>query len=120
MPFFLSANVFLQSLLRNQYLGGKRAVLAVAVDIAVKALDDRVHPDKPKAVSLALCGLESSVLLYLLFGRGQVGKRNIKLCALHVHINTYDTLVLGQSKARFYGVIKKISDYYAQIKLRGL
>ena len=61
-------------------------------------------------MALALGGAEPAGDLGLFFGGGEVGKGNVQLGALHVHIHPDQPLLLRQSKAGLDGVVEKVSD----------
>lgn len=81
--FFMSTNFFLLSplpshlLLRQQDLSRKRPILAVAADVAVQPLHDRVDPDEAETMAFALGAAEQAALLLQLLPAGEVGKGNI-------------------------------------------
>lgn len=59
--------------LGKQYLCGKRAVRAVAAQVASLTLHDGVHADQAEAVAAALGSEEEATHLLLLFCGGEIG-----------------------------------------------
>ena len=108
------------SLLRKQYFGGERAVLAVAADVPVQPLHDGVDADKTEAMPLALGAAEQpSLLLHFLPG-GKIGEGDVELGIFHIHIDPDEALVLRQLHAGLNGVVEEIAEDAAEIDLRGL
>ena len=62
-------------------------------------------------------GVETVANLCEFLRRREIGKRDIKLCVLHIHIYTDKSLFFGQSHTCINGVIEKVSYDNAQIKL---
>ena len=68
-------------------------------------------------MALALGGDKTARKLFLLFSCREIGEGDIELCALHIHIYPDEPLLLGQLRTGIHGVIKKVAQDAAEVKL---
>ena len=69
-------------------------------------------------MALPLGGGEPPAHLFPLAAGGQVGKGDVQLAALHVHVNANHPLPFGQLLAGLDGVVKEVAQNHAQIQVR--
>ena len=80
--------------LRKQYFSCKRSVLAIAADISIESFHNRIYANKTETVSVAFCAAEQLTFLFHFLTGCKVGKGNVELGILHIHIYTDHTLIL--------------------------
>ena len=106
--------------MRQEDLRGKGPVFTVAADVALQTLHDGVNPLQTEAMTRALGGLKAAANLPKLFPGGKVGKGDVQLGALHVHVHPDQPLLLRQGEACLDGVVKEVADNAAQVYFRKL
>ena len=107
-----------ERLLGKKDLRGKGTVLGVSADVALQPFHNGINAHKAHTV-IALFGAgKASGNLFQLTCSGEVGKGNIQLGILHVHIHTDQPFIRGQRQTGLDGIVKEIADDAAKIQLR--
>ena len=103
--------------LRDQNLRGEGAILGIAAEIPIQALYNTVNPNQAEASPFSLGGAEAAANFRELLSGGEVGKGDVELGILHVHVDPDQALLLRKLQAGFHGVVKEIAQDAAQIQL---
>ena len=96
-------------LLGQEDLRGEGPLLAGPAQVPAQPLHHAVDAQEPEAVAAPLGGGKAAAGLCQLPAGGEVGKGDVQLAALHVHVQADQPLAFGQLDAGLDGVVEEVA-----------